>query len=139
MITKGMFLKDITPWSSHTTMGDYADFLPRQHILPHFRNGATIEVHLLLDNPNCQQYSPKYFERLHRDELNQVPDDHSCCGFSADMVLPPKWRQNDINCSQSKRELVCFLSEYFLQKIRHRHKHTQKFVTAWALQGDLAE
>ena len=91
VITEGMFLLTITPWSSHTTVGDYADFLLRQHILPHFRNGSTTEVHLLFDNASCQQYSPKYFERLHRDEQNQVPDDHSCCGFSADMVLPPKW------------------------------------------------
>ena len=139
VITEGMFLINITPWSSHKTMGDYATFLLRQHILPHFRNGSTTEVHLLFDNPSCQQYSPKYFERLHRDERNQVPDDHSCCGFSADMVLPPKWRQNVINCRQCKRELVCFLSEYFLQKIRYRLKHTQRFVTAGGLQGDLAE
>ena len=47
VITEGMFLINITPWSSHTTMGDYAAFLLRQHILPHFRNGSTTKVHLL--------------------------------------------------------------------------------------------
>ena len=134
-----MFLINITPWSSHKTMGDYANFLLKQPILPHFRNESTTEIYSLFDNPNSQQYSPKYFERLHRDEQNQIPDDHSCGGFCADMMIPPKWRQNVINCRKCKRQLVYFLSEYFLQKIRYRLKPTQKFVTAGGLQGDLAE
>ncbi len=90
VITEGMFLIKITPWSSHRTMGDYATFLLKQHICPHFRNESTLEVHLLFDNPNCQQYSPKYFERLHRDEINQIPDDHSCSYFSEDTIIPPR-------------------------------------------------
>ncbi len=139
VITEGMFLINITPWSSHRTMGDYADFLLKQHILPHFRNSSTTEVHLLFDDPNCQQDSPKYFERLHRDEINQIPDDHSCSGFSADMIIPPKWRQNVINCRKCKRQLVCFLSEYTLQKIRNRLKPTQRFITAGGFDGDMAE
>ena len=134
-----MFLINITPWSSHKTMGDYANFLLKHPILPHFRNESTTEIHSLFDNPNSQQYSPKYFERLHRDEQNQIPDDHSCGGFCADMMIPPKWRQNVINCRKCKRQLVYFLSEYFLQKIRYRLKPTQKFVTAGGLQVDLAE
>ena len=50
VIMEGMFLINTTPWSAHNSMGDYADFLLRQHILPHYRNGAT-EVHLLFDDP----------------------------------------------------------------------------------------
>ena len=139
VITDGMFLINITPWSSHKTLGDYSNFLLKQHILPHFRNESTTEIHLLFDNPNSQQNSPKYFERLHRDEQNQIPDDHSCGGFCADMMIPPKWRHDVINCRKCKRQLVYFLSEYFLQKIRYRLKPTQKFVTAGGLQGHLAE
>ena len=83
--------------------------------------------------------TPKYLERLHRDEQNQIPDDHSCGGFSADMVIPPKWRQNVINCRKCKRNLVCFLSEFILQRIRYRLNPTQKFVTAGGLEGDHAQ
>ena len=106
-----------------------------------FRNGSTSEDHLLLnfDNPNCQRYSPKYFEQLHRDEQNQVPDDHNCGDFAVDMLIPPKWRLNVINCRQCKRQLVCFLSEYFLEQSRYKLQPTQKFVTAGGLQGDLTE
>jgi len=47
-----MFLINITPWGSQWEV--------KQHILIHFRNVCTTEVHLLFDNPDCQEYSPKY-------------------------------------------------------------------------------
>ena len=49
-IIEGMFLINITPWSAHHNIGEYAEFLLRQHILPHVRNGSN-EVHLLFDDP----------------------------------------------------------------------------------------
>ena len=55
VIMEGMFLINITPWSAHTNM---ANFLLRQHILPHFRN-RSMEVHLLFDDPERQGQSPK--------------------------------------------------------------------------------
>ena len=76
VVLEGMFLIHITPWSIHKNLGDYADFLIKQHILPHFQNMSR-EVHLLFDNTECQQLSPQYFERQHWDLANQVPDDHS--------------------------------------------------------------
>ncbi len=82
--------------------------------------------------------SPKYFERLHRDEANLVPSDHFCNEFSSDLTLiPPKWRENVINCRKCKRALVCFLSSYFTEKVKYRLTHTQRFVTAGGLEGDL--
>ena len=37
VIMEGMFLININPWSAHKCIGDYADFLLRQHILCYFR------------------------------------------------------------------------------------------------------
>ena len=136
VVMEGMFLINITPWSAHKTIGDYADFLLKQHILSNYRNGTT-EVHLLFDDPECQQQSPKYFERLHRDEINQVPDDHCCDDFSSDLMVPSKWRNNVVNCRKCKRNLVCFLSQYFLQRVKYRLKPTQRFVTAGGFEGAL--
>jgi len=124
VISEGMFLINITPWSTHQFMGDYAQFLLKQHILPLFGN-TTQQVHLLFDNPNTIQQTPKYFERLCRDAQNQVADDHTCRAFSADMIVPPKWRQNVLNCRKCKRSLVCFLSDFFIQKIKHHLKQGQ--------------
>lgn len=104
-----MFLINIRPSSAHRDMGEYADLLLRQHILMHYRNGVT-DVHLLFDDPECQAQSPKYFERLRRDQTNPTPEDHWCSSFASDMVTPPKWRQNILSCRKCKRNLVCFLS-----------------------------
>lgn len=117
-------------------MGEYANFLLRQHIITRYRNGAT-EVHLLFDDPECQVESQKYFEQLHRDQINPVPDDHCCTEFTEDMVVPPKWRQNVLNCRKCKRNLVCFLSLHFIQKIKQKLRPQQKFVTAGGLEGSL--
>ena len=38
VVMEGMFLINITPWSAHKNIGEYATFLLKQHILPHFRN-----------------------------------------------------------------------------------------------------
>ena len=135
-VIEGMFLINITPWSAHHNIGEYAEFLLRQHILPHFRNGSS-EVHLLFDDPECQVQSPKYLERHRRDQLHPVSPEHHCSGFTKDMVIPPKWRENVLNCRQCKRNLVCFLSNFFLESIRRKLQPNQRFVTAGGLNGTL--
>ena len=60
VVMEGMFLINITPWSAHRSMANYADFLIKQHILIHYRNGAK-EVHLLFDDPDCQVQSPSNY------------------------------------------------------------------------------
>ena len=135
-IIEGMFLINITPWSAHRNIGEYAEFLLRQHILPHFRNGSN-EVHLLFDDPECQVQSPKYFERQRRDQLHPVSPDHHCTEFTKDLVIPPKWREHVLNCRKCKRSLVCFLSEFFLESIRRKLQLNQRFVTAGGLDGTM--
>ena len=136
VVMEGMFLINISPWSAHTNFGDYADFLLKQHILPHYRNGAT-EVHLLFDDPECQVASPKYFERLHRDKLNPTPDDHNCTNFTSDMLIPPRWRQDILSCRKCKRNLVCFLSNYLIHHTGQQLLPHQRFVTAGGFSGSL--
>jgi len=134
IIMEGMFLINIKPWSAHKSIGDYGDFLLRQHILPHFRHGAT-EVHVLFDDPECQVQSPNFFERQHRDLTHPIPDDHCCTEFTSDMVIPPKWREDVLNCRVCKRNLVCFLSHHFLERIRRKLQPQQRFVTAGGFNG----
>ena len=101
VIMEGMFLINITPWSASWATGDYAQFLMKQHILLQYK--TAIEVHVLFDNPDSQQLSRKCFERLHQDEANLVPSDHSRTEFSSDLMIPPKWRENVINRKKCKR------------------------------------
>lgn len=129
-----LFLINITPWSAHKDMGEYGEFLLQQHILPHYRNGAK-EVHLLFDDPECQVQSLKHFERLHRDTANPSPDDHICSNFSPVVIPPSKWREAILSCRKCKRNLVCFLSAFFTEKIKLKLKQQQKFITAGGLEG----
>ena len=137
VIMEGMFLINIIPWTAHKNMGEYGDFLIRQHIFPHFKNGAT-EVHVLFDDPKDNVLSPKFFERQHRDLTNPISDDHYCSSFTEDMVIPHKWRANVLNCRKCKRNLVCFLCQYFLEKIGRKIQGKQRFITAGGFDGTLA-
>ena len=133
-IVEGMFLINIKLWSAQCNIGEYAEFLLRQHILPHFRNGSK-EVHLLFDDPECQEQSLKYFERQHRDRINPTSADHCCIDFTPDLVIPPKWRETVLHCRKCNRGLVCFLSFFFLQSILRKLTHQQRFVTTGGLDG----
>ena len=82
---------NIKPWIAHKNLGEYAEFLMKQHIHPYFRSGSR-EVHLVFDDPERQGQRPKFFERQHRNKANPVPDSHHCTDFSPDMVIPLKWR-----------------------------------------------
>ena len=92
------------------------------------------EVHLLFDDPICDGVSPKHFKRLHCDQANQVPDDNSCSDFSQDMLIPPKWRKNLLNCRKCKRRLV---SSYIMGKIQLKLGPQQKFVTGGGFDGPM--
>ena len=58
---EGMFLINIKPWIAHNNLGEYANFLLKQHIHPHY---------LIFDDPEHDGLSPKFFERKHRDQHN---------------------------------------------------------------------
>ena len=51
------------------------------------------------------------------------------------MIPPPKWRENILSCRKCKRNLVCFLSTYFTEKVKLKLNQQQKFVTAGGLEG----
>ena len=67
-IVEAMFPINIAPWDTHKTIESYADFLLKQHVIPHYRNRAT-EVHVLFDNP--KSLSLKHFETLNATDLTR--------------------------------------------------------------------
>jgi hypothetical protein len=138
VLMEGMFLINIKPWIAHKKLGDYANFLLKQHIHPYFRGGST-EVHVVFDDPERQGLSPKAFERSHRNKTNPVPNDHYCAEFSENMPIPKKWRENVLNCRKCKRNLVCFLSNFFVEQMRRELLPNQRFVTAGGFNGDLRD
>ena len=54
------WVRGYSPWGNHKIMSDYGNFLSKQHILPHFAQGAK-EVHLF-DHKEGTQTVPKYLK-----------------------------------------------------------------------------
>ena len=107
VIIEGMFLINTSPLGTHRTYREYALFLFRRFINVHFNRGSS-EVHVIFDNPERLEL-PKSFERERRDKTASVVV-HTCDTIEATLPIPPKWRENVINCRQCKRSLTIFLS-----------------------------
>lgn len=133
VIIEGMFIIRTSPLHSHRTMAEYTLFLMRRYILPHFYKGTT-EVHLLFDNPGCQQDNPKVFEQARRD-AEALPAQHSCTAIYEEAEVPAKW-QDTLKCRQCKRNVTVFISQFILQNIKPYLKEEQAFITAGALEDN---
>ena len=137
-ILEGMFIINTTPLGTHRTLTDYAQFLIRRFILPQFSKGSK-EVHVIFDNPGRLQHTPKYFERLRRDAIAPVATGHTCDEFHSHKIIPPKWRENVLNCRLCKRNLVCFLTQYFLHNVTRHLRQDNIFLVAGGFEGDIQD
>ena len=136
VVIDGMFLLHISPWGHHKTMSDYANFLAKQHILPHFARGSK-EVHLIFDDPGRHPNSPKAFERARRSA--QAETTHSCITFNEAIPTPKRWQESILTCHRCKRGLVSFLATYLVDHISNSLRTTQLFVTAGGFEGSLQD
>ena len=136
-LMEGMFMINTSPLGSHTTYGDYARFLLKRHITPHFSRGCT-EVHLLFDNPGQLKNTPKFFEHKRRDESATIAAGHMCDDINETTRLPSKWRENVLHCRKCKRTLVCFLAQFMLKHINSHLSSHHKFYVAGAFAEHLA-
>ena len=50
VVIEGMFMINTRPLGNHKTFSDYANFLQKRFIAPHFSRGSK-EVHVIFDNP----------------------------------------------------------------------------------------
>lgn len=66
VMLEGMIMLSTLPLCSHINFADYANFLSKRFLTPHFTNGAR-EAHLIFDNPGRLQQTPKHFEQ--NDEI----------------------------------------------------------------------
>ena len=88
------------------------------------------EVHIIYDSPKDEENTPKKFERSRRDNNSSLSQTHCCQEFSTNTVLPRNWREDILNCHQCKRQLVIFLSKFFLENIATYLHDQQKLIVA---------
>ena len=133
---EGMFMLNTSPLGSHRTFTDYAEFLIKRFIIPQFTRGSQ-EVHVLFDNPG--RLPPKYFERKRRDTVATVVPGHTCDEFCGSRAIPSKWRENVINCRNCKRNLVLFLTQYFLHKTPRYIQDGKVLYVAGGFEGSIED
>ena len=130
-ILEGMFLINTTPLGSHKCMSDYGRFLFTRFIRSQFGRGCS-EVHVIFDNPGRQPSTPKYFEHMRRDTSAVLSIDHHCGPMNNTTVVPKQWREDLLNCRDCKRNLVKYLTQYFLL---HGHTHMHENETLYVAGG----
>jgi len=89
VLLEGMFILNTTPLGSQRTLADFAHFLIKRFIIPHFLRGSQ-EVHMIFDNPGRLPQTPKYLERKRRESLATVTAGHVCDHFHASYLIPSK-------------------------------------------------
>ena len=137
-ILEGMFMLNTQPLGTQRTFSDYGNFLIKRYILPHFSSG-TREVHVILDSPGRLQQTPKYFERLRRDSTAPVNSNHTCDDFTSKHPIPSKWREGVINCRICKRNLVLYLTQFFLQQVPKYLQPGKRFLVAGGFEGAIED
>lgn len=100
---------------------------------------GTKEVHVLFQHSDRLSETPKYFERKRRDTTAKVATGHTCDEFSAGRTIPSKWRENVINCRNFKRNLVLFLTQFFLHNVRKYIQPEQLFYVAGGFEGSIED
>ena len=132
-ILEGMFLINTTPLGGHKTMLDYVKFLYTRFVQTQFNQGC-YEVHVIFDSPGKLQNTPKFFEHKRRDKQANVQTNHCC-----DSKVPKKWREDLINCRESKRSLVKYVTQCFLQNMQKNLQEGQTLYLAGGFEDPLTE
>ena len=138
VIVEGMFMLNTTPLGSHKTFADYANFLIKRFVYPHYAKG-TKDVHMIFDNPGRLSQTPKYFERKRRDSSATVIVGHMCDDITKSRYIPSKWREDIVNCRNCKRNLVLFLSNYCIKNIPKQIPPGKGLLLAGCFDGHLED
>ena len=95
VVVEGM---NTTPLRNHGTFADYANFLGKRFLTPHFSAGSK-EVHLIFDR---LAQTPKYFKQKRRDIAAKVVEGHVCDEIEDSRHIPSNWREDFLNCRNCK-------------------------------------
>ena len=133
-----MIMLNTLPLCSHITFADYANFLSKRFLTPHFTNGAR-EAHLIFDNPGRLQQTPKHFEQKRRDLSVNVIAGHVCDDITENRRIPSKWRENIVNCRNCKRNLVIFLGQYYMKVLPKQIQPGKAIIIAGCYEGDIED
>ncbi len=131
-IVDAMFAINTNPLRQHKTMEQYAYFLFRQSVVPHFSRG-TQEVHLVFDHPGRLPFNPKDCEHNRRYSKSSGSE-HTHVILTTQSAVPRPWREH-LECRQCKRAIVEALGWVFLHTGKNHLQGNQTLVLAGCFSG----
>ena len=134
-IVDAMFAINTNPLRQHKSIDQYAYFLFRQIVVPHYQIG-TKKVHLVFDHPQRLSFNPKDCEHSRRyGQSKSTTKDHNHIKFTPDSAIPRPWREY-LECRQCKRSLVEALGWVYLRTAQRYLKEGQVIVLAGCFSGE---
>ncbi|SMN12414.1 hypothetical protein SPBRAN_864 [uncultured Candidatus Thioglobus sp.] len=131
-IVDAMFAINTNPLRQHKTMEQYAYFLFRQSVVPHYSHG-TQEVHLVFDHPGRLPFNPKDCEHNRRYSKSSGSE-HTHVTLTTQSAVPRPWREH-LECRQCKRAIVVALGWVFLHTGKNHLQGNQTLVLAGCFSG----
>ena len=111
------------------TFRHYTEMLIKRFVQPHLNAGAN-EIHVLFDDPDYSEISPKMIERQKRDKSAHLDTSHKCIQIDQNSSVPTDWRGKLLNCRVCKKALCAFLSHDMLTVVPSSLRENQIFFTA---------
>ena len=137
IVLDGMVILNSSPLkiASTRTFQHYIRFLVHRWIMPYLKVPATVELHIVLDDPDRNGLSPKTIERQRRDS-NRNFRSSDVIPVEDDIAFPPNW-QTFLSNRLQKRLLVNYTSLKLLEADMSRHLRTnQKLVVVGGFDGE---
>ena len=136
VIIDAMFPINTTPLRQHKTLTDFAQFLLKVYVLPHFGHGSK-EVHLVFDSPERLSFNPKTCEHKRRYEKRVDTKDHThtCITAQPQSLIPRPWREY-LKCQKCKRSIVEAIGWAYLRTAQGHLKEGQVFILAGCFSDD---
>ena len=104
VVIEGMFIIYTVPPLHHKTMKEYTMFVLKRFVIKHFLRGC-IEVHVIFDDPNRYDLSPKTVERERRDKQTTSDLNHIHSKFEDSLPPSSKWT-TVLKCRECKHNLT---------------------------------
>ena len=122
-----------TPPLFHKTVEEYTNYILNRYVIFLYRNGTT-DVHVVLDDPQSFELSPKMVEREQRDKRKVPDDDHKHHEFQDSLPPSSKWN-NMLQCRECKHNLTTQLALHMLKHVTQYLTHGKRFIVAGSLRG----
>ena len=122
-ILEGMLMIQLQPLWTVMTVRQYSMLLLKRFILPHLQAHGVNEIHVVFDNQDAMEASPKEIE-WRRDDSKRIMAHHTCGNEAETLKL---W-QSGLECRDCKKKLTHLIANELLQLVQPYLSSQQCFI-----------